>query len=67
MFCDEYLQHSLCLMLQIMLKRLTVNNVPIANYELLNIQACSFNVLENAAHPISSGKLQVLSSSPNIH
>ena len=67
MFCDEYLQPSLCLMLQSMLKRLTVKDVTIANYELLNIQACPFNVLENAAHPISSGKLQVLSSYPNIH
>ena len=32
-------------------------------YELLNIQAYSFDML----HPISSGNLQVLSSSPNIH
>ena len=31
----------------IMLKRLTVKDVPINNYDLLNIQACSFNVFWN--------------------
>ena len=31
------------------------------------VQACSFNVLEPLLHPISTGKLQALSSSPYIY
>ena len=31
----------------VMLKRETVNDVPVNNYELLNIQACSFNMFWN--------------------
>ena len=30
----------------VMLKRLTIKDVPIISYELLNIKACSFHVLE---------------------
>ena len=51
-----------------MLKELSVKDVPMNNYELLNIQACLFHMFWNRGlHPISRGKLQVLSSSPNIH
>ena len=46
-----------------LLQQITIKD----NYELLNIQACSFNVLEKGVHPISSGKLQIPSSSSNIH
>ena len=47
---------------------LQINDVPINNFELLNIQAWSLNVLKQALHPISSGKLQVLSIVlPSIH
>ena len=49
------------------LKKLAVKVVPINNYELLNIWACSFNVLEQRVHLISSDQLQILSSSPDIH
>ena len=38
-FCEEYLQSSLHLMLQIV-KTATVKDVPINNDMLLNIQAC---------------------------
>ena len=47
-----------------MLNELTVKDIPIN--QLLNIQACSF-IVEQGLYPISSGKLQVLSSSPDIH
>ena len=50
-----------------MLEELNVKDVPLNDYELLNIQACSFMFLEQGLHPISIGKLQILSSSPNIH
>ena len=39
-FCGEYLQSSLHLMLQIWQKTATVKDVPIYNDVLLNIQAC---------------------------
>ena len=49
------------------LKDLNVKGMPINNYDVLNIQACSVHVSWNRGlHPISSGKLQELSSSPNI-
>ena len=39
-FCGEYLQSSLHLMLQIWWKTATVKDVPIKNNALLNMQAC---------------------------
>ena len=51
-----------------MLKKITVKHVPINNHELLNIQACSFDMFwEHEKQPICSGKLQVLNSSSKIH
>ena len=49
-------------------KDLAVKDVPMNDYELLNIQACSFHMFWPAQGlAISNGKLHVLSSSPNIH
>ena len=39
-FCGEYLQSSLHLMLQKLVKTATVKDVPMNNDALLNIQAC---------------------------
>ena len=50
-----------------MLSKITVKDVPINDYELLNIEVCSFEMFEEAVHPISCDKLRVLSSSPNIY
>ena len=63
------LQPSLLFDVANMLKKLNVKDVPTNNYEILNIQACSFNihVSENEVHLISSGKMEVLRNSPNIH
>ena len=69
MFCEEYLPSSLHLMLQICYKN-TVKDVPVNNYEFLNIQASSFRVWVYPApffSQIPNGKLLVLSSSLNIH
>ena len=46
-FCKEYLQPSLCLMLQICFKKSTGKDVQINNYEFLNIHTCSFNLFWN--------------------
>ena len=49
-------------------KKVTVKDVPINYYELLSIQACSFEMFwGQGAYPISSGKLQALNSSSKIH
>ena len=50
-----------------MLKKFTRQDIPINNYELLNVLAFIPYVLEHEVHPVSSGKLQVLISSSNIH
>ena len=48
-------------------KTLTFKDVLINNDELLNTQACSFVIfLEQGVHPMSSGTLQVVSSSQYI-
>ena len=46
-FCEEYLQTSLCLMLQTCLNFLLSKVFPRNNFELLNIQACSFLMFWN--------------------
>ena len=50
-----------------MFKKLTIKDASINNHELLSIHVCSFDILEQGVHPISSDTLQVLSSSPNVH
>ena len=62
-FWGEYLQPRLCLILQICKKINTVKDMPISNYEFLNMQDCSFHVFWNGVQPISCGKLQVMSRS----
>ena len=68
-FCIEYIFQRILTTKSVfdvgnVLKKVTVKGLPMNNKQLLNIHACSFNVFWN---PISSDKLQVLSSSPNIH
>ena len=41
-------------------KKNSVKNVPMNNYEILNIQACSFHVLEYALHLVASCKYWVV-------
>ena len=63
-FCEEYLQLSLCLMLQICLK-----NILSKMCQWLESWASkhvSFILFGKGLYPISSGKLWVLNSSPNI-
>ena len=50
-FCEKYLQSSLCLMLHNMLKIITVRDVPVDNYEFLNIQVSSFIVWVHPSAP----------------
>ena len=50
------------------IKKNTVKDAPVNNYEFLNLQASSFRVwVHPPLLPNSSGKLLVLNSSPNIH
>ena len=50
-----------------MLNKNTVRDVPMNDYVFLNIQAFIYYILEQRLYPIFSSKLQILSSSPNIH
>ena len=59
-FCGEYLQARLHLILQIWWKNATVKDVPINNYVLLNIQSCKLMFGKMVSAPI-------FGSSPDIH
>ena len=66
-FYEKYLQPSLCSMLQICLKRYCQRWTN--EWLWASKYTCPFisYLLKQGQHPISRGKLQVLSSSPNIH
>ena len=67
-FCGEYLIIKSMFEVAIMLKRWTVKDVPINNYELKKYTGLFIPCFgTGAVLPISSGKLHVLSSSPNTH